>query len=95
MDDHGPHADRAHQGHVLCERREVAGHGRAAVLDHNDLAPEPPDVGKGLGQHPGLLRCVHRGHDVLMFSSMYAWVRSLVRTVASDVPSPRSAVTST
>ena len=53
----------------------------AAVLDHDDLAPEPPDVGQGLDQHRGLVSGVTlaRGapgavpsgtHDVVRFSSM-------------------------
>jgi hypothetical protein len=57
----------------------------AAVLDDHDLPEEPPDVGQRLDQHGGRLRrggllgpgdlgghrrCLVRGHDVVLFSSM-------------------------
>src|SRR5581483_9589413 len=56
-----------------------------------DLAPERPDVRQRLDEDGGLLvgsQLVH--HDVRMFSSMYAWLRSLVRIIASPRPRPRS-----
>ena len=77
VDDDGIHADEAHQHDVLGEQLEVA-HGVAAVLDHDGLAGELPDVGQRLGQdrrlalRPDVEHCFddREAHDVLMFSSM-------------------------
>ena len=60
VDDHGEDADGAHEHHILGER----GQGRAlavrrpvqsipAVFDHDDLAPEAPDVRQRLDQQRG------------------------------------------
>ena len=79
VDDHRPHADRAHEHDVLGEEAAEGGlgHGRPAVLDDHDLAPEAADVGQGLGQDRRLVerrrgvRAVSGyGHDVPLFSSM-------------------------
>src|SRR5205823_6448529 len=79
----------------LSERRVL--HGAAPVLHDDDAPPEASDVRQGLGQDGRFLLRTQPGgvHDVLMFSSMYAGVRSLVRIVPSPSPIPRSALTST
>ena len=85
------HAHEAHEHDVLREEVRERGivHRVAAVLDHDGLARELPDVRQRLGQDRGLLldaRIVEVDHqDVPMFSSTYAWVRSVKSTVASDV----------
>ena len=78
----------------------------AMLVDHHRGTRELLDVRERLGQDPGLHHCVARcgrgypahgrsllrslAHDVPMFSSTYAWVRSVKVTVASPVPACRS-----
>ncbi len=92
-------AHRAHQHHVLRERRGQGRihHGVAAELHHDGAVAEALDVRQGLDEHgrPLLGRRARGGaHEVPMFSSTYAWVRSLVRMRALPSPKPRWAVTS-
>jgi len=105
----GPDAHRLQQHDVGREGGGQGGvdHGVAAEFDHHRGAPEPSDVGQGLDEHPRrgagragdagrLGRCcvAGRGHESPMFSSMYPWVRSLVRIMARPVPKRRSQVIS-
>ncbi len=86
--------DRVHEDDVLGELHgeQGVGHGVAAVLHDDRRPPEASDVRQRLDEDRGLVRT--RAHEVPMFSSTYAWVRSQVRTVARPAPRPRSAVIS-
>src|SRR5439155_8550317 len=93
VDDDRTQADRPHQHHVGGEQAQVVvtRYRVPAVLDDDDLAAEAADPGQRLDEDGRLLAGLH---DVPMFSSTYAWVRSLVMSDASPSPSPRSATTS-
>ena len=72
---------------LVCSRQCIA-----PVLDHDHRASELADVGKRLDQQRG---CVSRippslTHDVVRFSSMYPYPRSVVRIDAAPTPRPRS-----
>ena len=92
--DNGVHADEPHEHDVGREQLGELGvlHRVTAVLDHDRLARELPDVRQRLGEDVRLVAGVlHTGglpasrevaHDVRRFSSMYACDRSVVSTVA-------------
>ena len=55
VDHHGTHADRAHEDDVVANSASAASSPRLprsvpAVLDHDDLVPEPPDIRQRLDQ---------------------------------------------
>src|SRR5262249_26884074 len=97
----GVHADQPHEHDILREElgeRRIL-HRVAAVLDHDGLARELADVRQRLGENGRFRAGVTdtgigvRAHDVRRFSSMYAWLRSVVRMVARSAPACRSQVT--
>src|SRR5690606_16381758 len=96
----GPQAHRVHEHDVGREARGegIVDHGVAAELDHDHPAPEALDVGKRLHEDGGALLGgtldLGLAHEVPVFSSMYPWVRSLVRIRARPSPRPSEAVTS-
>ncbi len=79
--DHGTDPERVQKDDVVGERlhQVVVDHGVAAELHDDRRAAELADVRQRLDEH---LDCQARiaAHDVPMFSSTYAWVRSLVST---------------
>ena len=88
--DHRPDADRAQQHDVVRERVGERGvdHRVAAVLHDDGAAAEPLDVRQCLdedGHRRVAARVSDPTHEVPMFSSTYACVRSLVMSMASPV----------
>ena len=97
MNDDRPNAHRTHQDDVFGEqpqRRPVVSSGEnvAAVLDDDDLSPEPFDVGKRLYQYARFRYRRERVRVERIDSSQAHGYRPIVaRPVVSSIPSARFA----